>query len=178
MKTTTILSLAGIAAAAGTAFALNSSVLDSTASSPLADTFISATQSSTNNLTQNPITDETIVGQVQALSAGSSVAIPDVGDVIILSTGSSFQILEALPKEGWKAERVMNDGPRPKMHFTNGSSRVEVEIVPQADGTAQVVAAPDDRLTPAAPAVSTPQSGSPVVTIAPLPTSRHKAITS
>lgn len=169
MKTTTFLSLAGIAAAAGTAFALNSSVLDSTESSPLANSVISVDAGSTQTISENPITDETVVGQVQASSAGSSVAIPNVGDVIVSGSGTGFQIVEALPKQGWRAEQVMNDGPRPKMHFTNGSSRVEVEVVPQADGTAQIVAAPDGRLTPAAPAVSTPQSGSPVVTIAPLP---------
>ena len=175
MKTTTFLSLAGIAAAAGTAFALNSSVLDSKESSPLANSVISVAAGSTETISENPITDETVVGQVQASSAGSSVAIPNVGDVIVSGSGTSFQIVEALPKQGWRAEQVMNDGPRPKMHFTNGSSRVEVEIVPQADGTAQIVAAPDDRPMPGAPtastptATSTPRSGSPVVTIAPLP---------
>lgn len=169
MKTTTFLSLAGIAAAAGTAFALNSSVLDSKESSPLANSVISVAAGSTETISENPITDETVVGQVQASSAGSSVAIPNVGDVIVSGSGTSFQIVEALPKQGWRAEQVMNDGPRPRMHFTNGTARVEVEIVPQADGTARVVAIPDDRpATPGTPS-STTLPGSPAVTIAPLP---------
>ena len=169
MKTTTFLSLAGIAAAAGTAFALNSSVLDSTDSSPIANSVISVSAGSPGTVSENPITDETVVGQVKASSAGSSVAIPNVGDVIVSGSGTSFQIVEALPKQGWRAEQVMNDGPRPRMHFTNGTARVEVEIVPQADGTARVVAIPDDRpATPGTP-TSTTLPGSPAVTIAPLP---------
>jgi|GEM_PF-3146483 len=170
MKTTTFLSLAGIAAAAGTAFALNSSVLNTTNASPLSSSVISNETAGAATVAENPITDQTVVGQVQATSVGSSVGIPDVGDVIVSGNGSNFQIVEALPKEGWKAERVMNEGPRPKMHFTNGTSRVEVEIVPQADGTASVVATPDDRSgTSATPSVSLPPAGSPVVTIAPIP---------
>ena len=169
MKTTTFLSLAGVAAAAGTAFALNSSVLDSTDSSPIANSVISVAAGSPGTMSENPITDETVVGQVQASSAGSSVAIPNVGDIIVSGSGTSFQIVEALPKQGWRAEQVMNDGPRPRMHFTNGTARVEVEIVPQADGTARVVAIPDDRpATPGTP-TSTTLPGSPAVTIAPLP---------
>ena len=59
------------------------------------------------------------------------------------------------------------------MHFTNGTARVEVEVVPQADGTASVVATPDDRpASSASPSTSLPATGSPVVTIAPIPGSK------
>ena len=168
MKTTMFLSLAGIAAAAGTAFALNSSVLDGSSSSPLGTSVLNV--DSGGAVVNNPITDQTVVGQVQASSVGSSVAIPDVGDVIVSGTGSTFQIVEALPKQGWKAEQVMNDGARPKIHFTNGTARIEVEVIPQADGTARIVATPDDRsISPGAPSTSLPATGSPVVTIAPIP---------
>ena len=135
MKTSvaTTLSIAGVLAAGGAAFALNSAVLsDGTAGTlPLAPQTTVVTAAPDSSATpggQVTAVDESMFGP-QATKVSDTVTtykVATAGSVIVDTATGTVSVTDIVPAAGWTAEPARTEaGGLVKVHFSNGTTRIE-----------------------------------------------------
>lgn len=131
MKTSiaTTLSIAGILAAGGAAFALNSAVLsDGTASTaPLVSQTTLAPTPSTPASGQVTATDGPLDPQPTKVSdTVTTYKVASAGSVIVDTSTGAVSVTDIVPATGWTAEPARTEaGGLVKVHFSNGATRIE-----------------------------------------------------
>ena len=147
----TTLSVAGVLAAGGAAFALNSAVLSesprtaaSIATLPSPVTTVPAAQGSVTDADDGPITP----APTKVNETVTTYRVASAGNVIIDTAGGGLKVTDIVPASGWTAEpaRLGPDGTV-KVHFVNGTSRVEF-TARMGSGGVEVNAATEVRAVP------------------------------
>jgi len=153
----TTLSIAGVLAAGGAAFAVNTSVLGST--SPVASSITSESitkladqiplvgNSGTvgASATPTPVASSVVSSSVTTYQVGSS------GSVVIDTTSGAIVVTNVMPAAGWTSEPARTEANGDvKVHFLSNNSRIEF-VARLTNGKVDITAVNDTR-----PAVNTP----------------------
>lgn len=143
MRITTALSVAGVLAAGGAAYALNVNVLGS---SGAPQTSIALQDASLNvESTSAPVEGDVTVTEVSSAATTVTYQVGDAGTVIVDISNGQVAIASAVPNSGWTAEPARADGTgSAKIHFVSGTNRIEV-LVTMVDGKPSVTASVDAR---------------------------------
>lgn len=150
VKATTALSIAGVMAAGGAAYALNVNVLGPSGASR---TSIALQSTSANSDTASTPADGNVsIKELSSTSTTTTYQVGDAGTVTIDISSGKAVIASVSPNAGWTAEPARAGAAgAAKVHFVSGSTRLEF-VATIVDGAPSVSVVADDP----APGSSTP----------------------
>ncbi|MEO8162906.1 MAG: hypothetical protein ABI590_03915 [Ilumatobacteraceae bacterium] len=130
MKTSlaTTLSIVGVLATGGVAFAVNTSVLDSsvaavTATPALPEAIVPRAESPFDF--EGSPTDSTVPVAVASTSVQSAYDVDGAGIVTLAQDGTSLTVVSVLPVSGWTFDTSNEDAAGVEVEFTNGAQHMK-----------------------------------------------------
>lgn len=146
MRATTALSIAGVLAAGGAAYALNVNVLGPSGASRTSIALQNVAL--TSDSTVAPVDGTVSVKEVSSTATTTTYQVGEAGTVMIDVSSGQVVISSVAPNAGWTAEPTRTDARgSAKVHFVSGSTRLEF-VASMVNGAPSVSVAVDNSRTP------------------------------
>lgn len=141
-RVTTALSVAGVLAAGGAAYALNVNVLSSAGASHSAMSL--QTPTAVTDPTSTPADGNVSVKEISSTSTTTTYQVGDAGTVMVDISSGKVVITSVVPNAGWTAEPARAGAMgSAKVHFVSGATRLEF-VAAMVDGAPSVSVTVDD----------------------------------
>lgn len=146
MRATTALSIAGVLAAGGAAYALNVNVLGPSGASRTSIAL--QNNAPTSDSTVPAIDGNVSVQELSRTATTMTYQVGEAGTVMVDISSGQVVITSVVPNSGWTAEPTRADGiGSAKVHFVSGATRLEF-VASMLNGAPSVSVTVDNTRTP------------------------------